>query len=136
MNNDYFTEITAKSVMYYENNYLSPEFEEQATKDSVVDYAGYFYAYSLKLIQNFFRKRKDEANENLFQLINKQYDTFTVDLKTIILSDFNQFYLPLLDRFKNGIDHGEESLEGFQLMLDSSTKIIAISIYWLENSTN
>jgi len=132
MHNDYFTEIKTKSVKYYENNYMSPEFKEQATNDSVIDYASYFYAYSLKLIQNFYRKRKDEASGDLYQLINKQDAAISVDLKTLVLSDFNQFYMLFLEKFKNGLDFGEESIEGFKLMLDASTKIVAMSIYWLE----
>jgi len=133
MINDYYNEIVSKSVLYYENNFMSPEFQEQATINSVIDCSGYFYAYALKLIQNFFKKKKDEAGESILQLITKQKASLTVDLQTILLSDFNQIYLSLVDSFKNGLDLGEESLEGFKLMLDASTKIVAISIYWLEN---
>jgi hypothetical protein len=50
------------------------------------------------------------------------------------ISNYNNLYMMLLDNFKNGIDYGEESMEGFKVMLDSSAKIISISIYWLENN--
>jgi hypothetical protein len=50
------------------------------------------------------------------------------------ISDYNSVYTTLLDRFNRGINYGEESMDGFKIMLDSSAKIIAISMYWLENN--
>lgn len=136
MDMNYIDEIKAISALYYENNYLSPKFEEIATKDSVVDCAGYFYSYAQKLIQNFFRKTRDEAEGNIVQLVSKQKALLTSEIKSTISSIFSEFYLSLLNRFKEGLDYGEDSMEGFKLMLDSSTKIIAISICWLENNSS
>jgi len=70
------------------------------------------------------------------QLVSKQKALLTSEIKSTISSIFSEFYLSLLNRFKEGLDYGEDSMEGFKLMLDSSTKIIAISICWLENNSS
>jgi hypothetical protein len=37
MNNNFFEEIVNKSIIYYENNYLCPQFKKFTTKVSVID---------------------------------------------------------------------------------------------------
>tara|TARA_Y100000590_G_C15418950_1_gene900613 strand:- start:18 stop:422 length:405 start_codon:yes stop_codon:yes gene_type:complete len=134
MNNQYLEEIKTKSVVYYENNYLAPEFSNHTSRESVIDYSGYFYAYAVKLIQNTFQKTRTEAEQSLFRLLSETEKSLTESVKMTAISNYNNLYMMLLDNFKNGIDYGEESMEGFKVMLDSSAKIISISIYWLENN--
>jgi len=133
MQSKYYEEIVNKSVVYYENSYLYPQVEKQVTKESILDYSGYFYAYGIKLIQNFFKKKRDESQKSFLRLITETYGNLPQSVKSGIISDFNRVYGILLDQFKNGMDNGEESMEGFKIMLDSCAKIIASSLYWLEN---
>ena len=134
MKNEYFEEIVTKSVKYYENNYLSPQFTEQTSRESVIDCSGYFYAYAVKLMQNFFKKSRDEAEQSISRLLTMTEESVTESVKMSIISDYNEVYGSLLEHFKTGIDYGEESMEGFKIMLDSCAKIITSSIYWLENN--
>ena len=134
MKNEYFEEIVTKSVKYYENNYLSPQFTEQTSRESVIDYSAYFYAYAVKLIQNHFQKNRSEAEQSLSRLLNATEEALVEEVKMAAISDYNSVYTTLLDRFNRGINYGEESMDGFKIMLDSSAKIIAISMYWLENN--
>ena len=136
MNSDYFDEIVNKSVTYYENNYLNPEVKTQATKECVLDYSAYFYAYSIKLIQNTFRKNREEAQQSFFRLLTATEESLPTSVKTTIKSDYNQFYFLLLEQFELGLDKGEDSMEGFKIMLDSSAKIIAASLYWIESNVH
>jgi hypothetical protein len=130
----YLKEIALKSVKYYENNWLSPEFTEHTTRESVIDCSGYFYAYALKLTQNFFQKTRDEAEQSIAHLLTMTDNSLTESVKMAMIDDYNSLYLYLLDKFKIGLDQGEESMEGFQIMLDSCAKIITSSMYWLENN--
>ena len=134
MKNEYFEEIVTKSVKYYENNYLSPQFTEQTSRESVIDCSGYFYAYAVKLMQNFFKKSRGEAEQSISRLLTMTEDSVTESVKMSIISDYNDVYMSLLDNFNRGINYGEESMDGFKIMLDSSAKIIAISMYWLKNN--
>jgi hypothetical protein len=134
MKNEYYKKIVAKSIIYYENNYLPPQFMEHTTEESVIDCSGYFYAYAVKLIQNNFHKKRDVAEQSLLRLLNTTKESITMSVKSTIYSNYNELYFSLLDNFKNGLDYGEESMEGFKIMLDSSAKIIACSLYWLENN--
>ena len=84
--------------------------------------------------QNTFQKTRTEAEQSLFRLLSATEESLTESVKMTAISDYNNIYMTLLDNFKNGIEHGEESMEGFKVMLDSSAKIISISIYWLENN--
>jgi len=133
MKNEYLKEIAIKSVKYYENNWLSPQFTEHTTRESVIDCSGYFYAYALKLLQNFFKKTRDEAEQSISRLLSMTEESVPENVKMTIISNYNETYISLLDNFKKGIDYGEESKEGFKIMLDSCAKIITSSIYWLEN---
>ena len=133
MKNKYFEEIVTESVKYYENSFLSPEFTEQATRASVIDCSGYFYAYGVKLMQNFFKKNRNEAERSITRLLIMTKESLTENLRMSIISDYNMVYMSLIDNFKTGLDHGEDSMEGFKIMLDSCAKIITCSIYWLEN---
>jgi hypothetical protein len=133
MNNDYFEQIATKSVIYYENNYMCPQFGKPPTKESVIDCSGYFYAYAMKLIQNNFKKKRDESGQSLSRLLTAIEESLTQSVKSEIISDYNKVFMSLLDRFKMGIDYGEDSMEGFKIMLDSSAKIITCSVYWLEH---
>ena len=130
----YLKEIALKSVKYYENNWLCPEFTVHTTKESVLDCSGYFYAYSLKLMQNFFKKTRDEAEQSISRLLTMTENSLTESVKMALIDDYNSLYLSLLDKFKIGLDYGEESMEGFKIMLDSCAKIIVSSTYWLENN--
>ena len=134
MRNEYFEEIVTNSVQYYENNYLSPEFTKQTSRESVIDYSAYFYAYAVKLIQNHFQKNRSEAEQSVSRLLNATEEALVEEVKKAAISDYNSVYTTLLDRFNRGINYGEESMDGFKIMLDSSAKIIAISMYWLENN--
>ena len=134
MKNENLEEIKIKSVQYYENNWMSPDFKMQTTRESVIDCSGYFYAYAVKLIQNNLYKTKYEAEQSFPDLLTQMEESLTESLKMSIISDYNNVYSMLLDNFKKGIDYGEESMEGFKIMLDASGKIITSSIYWLENN--
>ena len=133
MKNKHFEEIVTESVKYYENSFMSPEFTEQTTRASVIDCSGYFYAYGVKLMQNFFKKNRNEAEQSVSRLLTMTEESLTENLKMSIISDYNMVYMSLLDHFKTGLDHGEDSMEGFKIMLDSCAKIITCSIYWIEN---
>ena len=126
--------MVTKSVQYYESNHLFPQFTKQTSRESVIDYSAYFYAYAVKLIQNHFQKNRSEAEQTLSRLLNATEEALVEDVKMAAISDYNSVYMTLMDRFNRGIDHGEESMEGFKIMLDTCAKIIAISMYWLENN--
>ena len=85
-------------------------------------------------MQNYFKKTKDEAEQSISRLIAMTEESLTIDVKREMIENYNSLYLSLIDKFKSGLDSGEESMEGFQIMLDSCAKIIISSIYWLENN--
>ena len=134
MKNEYLKEIAIKSVKYYENNWLSPQFTEHTTRESVIDCSGYFYAYALKLLQNFFKKTRDEAEQSISRLLTMTEESVPENIKMSMISNYNEVYISLLDKFKRGLDYGEESESGFKIMLDTCAKIITSSIYWLEKN--
>tara|TARA_B100000945_G_C20416454_1_gene615418 strand:- start:1903 stop:2307 length:405 start_codon:yes stop_codon:yes gene_type:complete len=133
MGNKYLDEISFASVKYYENDWLSPDVPDGRDRETTIDCAGYFYAYIVRLMQ-LSKKTRQEAEELANDLVNTLLnDSFNDGMKNDIIFNFNSVYLQLLDQFKEGIDQGEGTYEGFMSMLNSSSKIVASSIYWLEN---
>ena len=133
MKNENLEEIKIKSVQYYENNWMSPDFKMQTTRESVIDCSAYFYAYIVKILQNGAVKRtRDEAEQLIPSLLASI--SITESMKMDVISDYNSHYLFFLDIFKEGLDHGEDSREGIVSILDASAKIIISSIIWLENN--
>ena len=133
MNSLYLKEIALKSVKYYENNWLSPEYTEHTTRESVIDCSAYFYAYIVKILQNGAVKRtRDEAEQLIPSLLASI--SITEDMKMDVISDYDRHYLFFLDMFKKGLEHGEDSREGIVSILDASAKIINSSIIWIENN--
>ena len=129
----YLKEIALKSVKYYENNWLSPEFTEHTTRESVIDCSAYFYAYIVKILQNGAVKRTRDEEEQLIPSLLASI-SITEDMKMDVISDYNNHYLQFLDFFKEGLDHGEESREGIPIILKASANIIVSSILWIENN--
>ena len=135
MENESLKEIAIKSVKYYENNWLSPEFTEHTRRESVVDCSAYFYAYAVKILQNGAVKRtRDEAEELIPSLLASVSKSLTEGMKMDVISSYNNHYLSFLDMFKEGLDYGENSKEGIVAILDASAKIIISAILWIENN--
>ena len=134
MINHYINSIKSSSVKYYENNWLAPDFHEYVTSDSILDYCGYYYSFAVKLMQNNFYKTRDEAEQSIFRLLEMTENSLDGSLKQAVLNDYNYLYSTLIERFKSGLDHGEDTPDGFKIMLYASAKIICSSVYLLENN--
>lgn len=134
MINQYINSIKNSSVKYYENNWLTPDFQEHITADSILDYCGYYYSFAVKLMQNNFYKTRDEAEQSIYRLLEMTENSLDGNVKQDTINNYNYVYSYLIERFKSGLDYGEDSPEGFKIMLDASAKIICSSVYWLENN--
>ena len=76
------------------------------------------------------------AEKSLNKMIALDKEDLPESLKMEIISNYHKFYLVILDVFNDGLELGKESLEGFKIMVDTSSQIVTGSICWLENNQN
>lgn len=122
MNKFDLEDIISRSVFYYENAFMYPETKKTQTRQSVIDYSGFFYAYAISILQSVERCSRKDAEIRINDLIGNVYNTLQISVRESILAEYTAVYLFCLQQFKDGTDRNEQiDFEGFMMVTDSNS---------------